>query len=284
MINWILSQCNGSYAFYNDTAPSAPYAMLPDQARGDFDALDYAVLSYEDRFLPVFKSPRIYPNGKGRLPKVGQSINILLMRDPFNLLASRYKSSLVSERKTSHFTALGSAQLYLSYAREYVGSSAFLGADAVPVSYNEWFYDKAYRQKLASQLSLPYSERGMNRVAHHGGGSSFQGTSCAASELQVFSRWAAFRDDPVFQSLFRNPDIVSFGLDHFYCAEQLRSWAKTLYTRGTAWRRMRDLAVIRCLAPAAFFFRDLPGARFAYHNILKRDTAIRHANDQAVFG
>lgn len=66
--------------------------------------------------------------------------------------------------------------------------------DIVPLCYDEWTADEAYRKAALTRLNLPGSDLSLGAVQRYGGGSSFQDAS-TASELQTDQRSGQMADD-----------------------------------------------------------------------------------------
>jgi hypothetical protein len=103
-------------------------------------------------------------------------------------------------------------KLWLEHAREFVGETSYL-RHRVPINYNQWVEHVGYRRKIASELELRFSDRGVNDVPRFGGGSSFDDSSFhgSAHEMSVTERWRQFIDDPVFRAHFRYPEIHEYA-------------------------------------------------------------------------
>jgi hypothetical protein len=106
-------------------------------------------------------------------------INILILREPRNLLASRIrKSSLIDHLAYPRASGPGMQrviELWKSHAREYLGWSDYL-QQKVCIHFDTWFSSREYRQCISGELGLDFSDRGFSQVSKSGGGSSFGGT------------------------------------------------------------------------------------------------------------
>lgn len=214
IINWILPQINGDFAYYNDVWPDEPYKGEPKQKRGDGSKIDMSLISFEDYNLQIFKSllaNKIYP-------KVHKRIVILIIRDPFNWYSSRLKSNM---SQPAHYSGLNIRQLYLQYCREYQGKSNYLGEKKVLISYNRWKEDKDYRKSISNQLGLNFTDEALNKVTGEGGGSSFDGMRIKGQQLQTNKRYINYLNNTKFLSLFVNSEIFEFAEDEFEIPEEL---------------------------------------------------------------
>ncbi|MEL6493066.1 MAG: hypothetical protein AAFQ95_24200 [Cyanobacteria bacterium J06621_3] len=97
-------------------------------------------------------------------------------------------------------------QMWLAYAKEFVGESTYLKRNRICVNYSQWCADTDYRRELSAQLEIPFSDAGLDKVSSFGGGSSFDGIglSSRAKSMSVTDRWRQVAEDPTFKQLFLN--------------------------------------------------------------------------------
>lgn len=113
---------------------------------------------------------------------------ILILRDPYNLTASRVKSGI---------------RLDMPMWKRHAKFSIKQKYDTVIIKYNNWVSSKKYRQEIAYQLDIPFVDK-IEYVPTYGGGSSFdklhyQGRG---SQMRVLERWQIIRD--VYPELFED--------------------------------------------------------------------------------
>ena len=105
------------------------------------------------------------------------------------------------------------------YARmlELVGNAP--GNGMVPVCYDRWFADEAYRAGILGQLGIPVTDNAIGDVQSYGGGSSFQKEAARAADLQTGERWRQMADDPDFRAFLgiaaREVDLMAQVEAHF---------------------------------------------------------------------
>ncbi len=227
IINWIIRQIDGSYCFLNCTEPKHnPYLStrplnsdgktyrtnLPDfdlekEQQGAFSQKDCLLYNHEDCFLGPFNSSVQKEEREQWTGFSGEKKDILILRDPFNLFASRIKAGLILGHHTEHGTKpispLTLKRLYKQHAREYLGKKKYL-KNTVRVNFNFWTTDEAYRRKLAAELDLDFSDTGFQEVSETAGGSSFDGTrlSGKAVKMDLGNRWKKYADRDEFWALF----------------------------------------------------------------------------------
>ena len=155
---------------------------------------------------------------------VGVSKNrydLLILRDPFNLFASRLKRD--DNNIKNRFSLRDPKQrqkvidLWKNHAREFLGDTNFLTNNKICVNYNSWFVDNEYKKKLAEQLYIPFTDKSMNEVVSVGGGSSFDNTELHnnASEMKVLERWKQYADDELFISIFQDRELIELYTKNF---------------------------------------------------------------------
>jgi hypothetical protein len=217
IINWVLAQWPGRTCFLNCAEPgSNPFrsarprtpelppwrALYEDfeigaERAGRFSRKDLLLHSYEDTFLGPFKKPEHELRHEEWVGRSRRRIDLLILRDPRNLFASRLASGygwLEDELV---------ARVWAQHAREFLGRRRNLTQERLPVSYNEWVTSPAYRQALAEALGLQFDDSAAHKVPAAAGGSSFDGTAYdgRAEEMPVLRRWHRFAGDERFNRM-----------------------------------------------------------------------------------
>ena len=216
IINWILSQLRGSWCFFNCVEAKADpiktarpmddgQRVRTNIERFDLDAghartaatAEHIVLSQEDAFLgPAFgaETMNCHRHAFGTPERLYE---ILILRDPFNLMASRRR---LSSPRISERTAM---RIWRQHAAAF---EQCVDADTgrVAVNYNRWVSSRRYRMEVAAMLKLEFCDATAQSVAPCAGGSSFDGIAFdgRANAMKVFDRWRSYADDPSFWRLF----------------------------------------------------------------------------------
>ena len=73
--------------------------------------------------------------------------------------------------------------------------------DIVPLCYDAWKEDDAYRKAALARLDLPGVDLSLGRVQRYGGGSSFQGQDAQTQDLGTSERATQMADDHEYQML-----------------------------------------------------------------------------------
>jgi hypothetical protein len=182
---------------------------LRNEARGQFAPKSLLMLTYEDEPINAICSERFEHFHDTYVGRSAERFDLLILRDPFNLLASQLKSNMSSLSDASAAEVLA---MWKSYAREFVGETNFLIHNKLCVSFNRWHVDAAYRQAIAEHLGLEFTDAGRERVKEYGGGSSFDGQAHdgKASQLKVLNRWELFDQVDEFWQLFRDDELLHY--------------------------------------------------------------------------
>jgi hypothetical protein len=77
--------------------------------------------------------------------------------------------------------------------------------------------NKDYRQKIAKQLDMNFTDAGIDNVSGCGGGSSFDGLKLdgKANQMDVNNRWKQFIDREEYRQLFSNKKLLEYSLKIF---------------------------------------------------------------------
>ncbi|MDY7012685.1 MAG: hypothetical protein SVX43_03635 [Cyanobacteriota bacterium] len=234
IINWIAKQQTGEVKHLNNLLPGRnPYRFLykhypteyfRQEACGNFSQKDCLIYSYENCKLPKVVTRGVEWKHDLYLGKSKERYDVLILRDPFNMIASAFHNHAKQIKKHnkivhSYFKEKGTmedldiVELWLSYAREYLGETQYLNQKKVPVNYNAWVLDANYRKDIAEQLKLEFSDRGLEDVREQGGGSSFEGRNLhgQATKMDVLNRWKIVADDPDYRRLLDNPALFEYS-------------------------------------------------------------------------
>lgn len=228
---WILAQASGRNCFLNcaegKTNPFATCRPLADgsparaswpefdfatEADGRFSAKDLLLHSYEDSFLAHALSDEFEAGHDAWVGPSRRRIDVVVVRDPYNLFASRRAAGCGLSRAVAR-------RMWMQHARCLLAPrwTRKPRPELVAVSYTRWVTCRDYRRALAERLGLPFSDAGIDRVADCAGGSSFDGLAFdgRAGDMPVLDRWRAYADDAEYLSLFddglRDLAVRAFG-------------------------------------------------------------------------
>lgn len=195
IIRWILSgypeSCHinnppydGNILTHLDNAWFYSYGQKTTYA-GNLDCLLY---NYED-FWPSRLSE--YENVLHEELKSERKRVVLVIRSPYNLLASRLKAQFPLPHPTE------AIKCWKEYAREFLRITTYF-TDPILISYDNWFTSSEYRAIISTQLGITPVDAFVNTVASpFGFGSSFDKYSFEgkAQQMKVLDRWSQIRED-----------------------------------------------------------------------------------------
>jgi len=129
----------------------------------------------------------------------GDTITVLLLRDPLNWLASRV-------RQPGRENPWGDVPLWNTFAKRWRDAAAH----EIQVLYPEWFRSPQYREHLARRLGVGAGGRGLDHVPAFGGGSSFDGMEFdgRGRAMNILGRWRDLLGRPEFAELLQSADFA----------------------------------------------------------------------------
>lgn len=222
ILQWLMAQLPGSYAFLNCTeGQHNPYATVRPmddgcfyrsnipgydfeaEAAGRFTPKDTLIFSHEDSFLRRACSDTFEQHHDDWIGPSAERGDILILRDPYNLFASRLRSP------TGLVPPKSAMRIWKQHAQQAVNGGGQLRHNPVIIAYNRWFRDENYRRHIAEQLGLDFTDAGRLEVAACNGGSSFDGMAYRhhADRMRVLRRWEHYMDDPEYMALFDEPTM-----------------------------------------------------------------------------
>lgn len=219
IINWIAANSAAPVCFLNNCRPNEnPFLMCSDDQRAELAPRDLLIYNYEDRQLNEVFRPDFFDQKTEWFGKSGGAVYVLILRDPFNNFASKYRWAINGTKWTPQMEWVTSElpALWKSYAKEFLGATDVMPAPKVFINYNRWFTDNQYRGELAARLNLTSAGKGLTEVAGWGPntwGDSFDNMNYEgrAHEMKVLERWRYFSDDQVFRGLFRDSELRSLS-------------------------------------------------------------------------
>ena len=243
IINWIAKQIEGQAVFINHVRPlenpfrnqyESQFKYGQDLLRRDWKFRDVnwwkqekegkfsfkngLIYSYEDQELEKIAHPSFERKHDMYLGKSAARFDVIVMRDPYNLIASRLQA------KPRNFSMLevysqrySLPKLWISYAKECLGETNMLKNNKLFINYNKWFQNLSYRQEIANQLNLTFSDDGLNDISESGRGSSFDGEiyTGKASKMDVMNRWKSYTDNSLYRNLLQTDDLQAYSAKLF---------------------------------------------------------------------
>ena len=237
VVNWIRNQLPGRHCFLNDCkigrnpfasavrtnsivrgwAGEHRYVNWERELRGRHARKGVLLYNYEDGDIRAHAEDVGDARETGWVGDSPRSSTLLVLRDPYNLFASRLKwfhgrGEPPTAERFEEFRIL-----WKLHAGEFLGITHWL-PDAVHVRYNDWFRSRAYRDELAGRIGFGNADRGVESIARWGPAlakrpATFDGLAYdgRAQEMKVLERWKEYEEDPFFRALFADEELVELS-------------------------------------------------------------------------
>lgn len=204
IINWLYNQLDGSVSFCNDlNFAQKPYTAPIRKSKISFKTKESTLItSFEDYSIETIKQNIS-----------SQAQVIIIIRDPFNLFASRFTKKMGDGDKFRQEEAyrLEIIKKYKGYLKEYLLNCNLennYSPNIIFITYNQWHFDKNYRDSICQKLGIVNKDIGKDEILNVGGGSSFDGLEFKASEIKVFKRWEVFQEKEDYRKIFRDKELL----------------------------------------------------------------------------
>jgi hypothetical protein len=183
-------------AFYNNCAQlNSRQFQLGLLTRADFD------LARRRQPVTIFGIEDCRLRNAKRTPTGTDIVNVLVLRDPLNNIASRLEGA--KARPEVFRTDQTYLDLIASYCAEYVGMTDLLD-DKVVVNFNRFVAERTYRDLIAAELGVDNRDV-LGEASDYGGSSSFTPGSGPSTTEELSTRFRKHRlpDDMIDQLLDR---------------------------------------------------------------------------------
>jgi len=221
--NWLMSQFRDGYGLYlNDRELFGdPLVVRYYDVWGDFCSVplskirevekDVVIVGMEDKHMTHIVSRDVFPGAfREKLGPITAEYSVLLIRDPFNLFASR-KRWVETRGRWLGRNAMD-VELWKEHAREYLGLTNHLPAKPIRLCYNFWYLSEAYRRAICSLLGIEgFSDDAFTAMSLVGNntwdGVKYRGKT---SLMPVLSRWKHYKLNREYMSLF-DGEVLEFA-------------------------------------------------------------------------
>lgn len=157
---------------------------------------------------------------------------LLILRDPFNNLASKRQANPERDRASLQ----NEADIWKTHAREYLRETQHLPG-CVTVNYNAWFSNPGVREQLSTRLQLdraansPQALRALQEVPGTGQSQfdrrNFHGR---AQSMPILDRWRTKLNDPVYCDVCSDEELWYYS-DRIFGPETFRELSGILRKR-----------------------------------------------------
>lgn len=171
--------------------------------------LEAKIVSFEDYNVKDFFS--IYENSLNKEPHK----NIFIVRDAYNLFASRNKKAEDITHKRLKVTP-DFVNIWKMFVKEAFKETNFTD-NKIVINFNEWASNDQYRKMVSKYLELPEDKDNTNIMTHDGNGSSFDGLKYKNNPgaMKVLDRWKYFKDNKKFMSIFEDKELIELNKKYF---------------------------------------------------------------------
>ena len=161
---------------------------------------EYLVYNYEDETISEIFNKNRNENIIGTSDK---KFDVLILRDPYNLFASRIKRGSVKLGHKTTEQQLILRKLWIECANEALNKTNNLTQNKTVILFNKWFVDEDYRKELAEKFGLKYNDKTLNTVSKVGAGSSFNGFNYQnrAKDMKVLERYKELNNEGTYSEL-----------------------------------------------------------------------------------
>ncbi len=145
---------------------------------------DYLLCSTENRSFEQFLKLEQFITSKfGKSEKI---INIIILRDPVNALASyiRWKKLFKIDFNEARQISQRYLKQWLNHAKTIIYKNDEM--QIVPIIYNKWILDQDYRDEICDSLGLINRDKNIDYISDAGQGSSFEQRNIDISRKQDF--------------------------------------------------------------------------------------------------
>lgn len=186
--NWFIQQLDCPYLYVN--CINEPYRQLVHIDNNP----QRIICTIEDERRPLLN---FIPDGQWGFSSKSQ--DILVLRDPYNFLASRIRSFDVFPKNIQDMQSGETINKWKEHAKEFLRITRKL-ENVILVNYNQWVKNNSYRTDLAEQLKIKFTDRGFDEVANFGFGSSFDKLQYKqqAKKMRVLERYKQYLHDKLF--------------------------------------------------------------------------------------
>lgn len=226
VIGWIRGQHPDYGCHLNHCPPGKnPYqylyrhykkADLAAAAQGHFKKQSLLIISYENQPLSAVSSQQFERFHDVYVGRSQEQYDAIVLRDPFNLLASQLKSNMcvfpTEGRSAIEWTTADVIRMWIAYAKEFVGETRILPYPKIPINFNQWHTSIDYRRALMQRLGMTFTDAGRDNVRNYGGGSSFDGQTMnrQGSRMDVLGRWHQFHSEEIFWQVFNDDELLHY--------------------------------------------------------------------------
>ena len=181
--------------------------IIPD----DKSKVDTMIVSYEDLDINN-KDINFNFFSKEKFKNLKNVYFISIIRDPFNMFASRYRlGNYYKFLKNEIIKKPNKVSLmWKGYARRHILIEGFDSINKnISINYNNFISSKKYRREISSFTGCDYVEKDLFKMTTEGRGSSFNENNINVDNL--LKRWEEYRNDKYYMNIFKDKEIIDLS-------------------------------------------------------------------------
>lgn len=234
IINWLGHQNSGKRVYFlNNIEPKTnPFitgwhkdggerlifnnfrVLRSQEIKGHFLRKDCLIYNYEDCFLEDITNKEFEQNREKWVGSSAKKYDVLILRDPFNMFASRVARSKYDKTMLIDLDYL--RKLWKQYAKEFLGKTNIL-KQKITFNFNLWVLSKEYRINIAKELRLAFSDNGLYETTPMGGGSSFEYRLKfnPSERLKTLERYKVLKADKRYRNILKDEELINLSREIF---------------------------------------------------------------------
>lgn len=184
------------------------------ESTGKLSYKDCLIYSYEDKDLLDICNIQHTDFINKCIGASKQHYNIMILRDPFNLLASRLQREYGGGRNSISVIHHMSYFIYIykQYIKEFIGLTHIIPNNKILINFNQWISDIKYRSQICNLLNIKFTDQNFQYVPKVGGGSSFNRSQRYINDhTTLLSRYEKFVHDPSMLLLKKDEELMQMA-------------------------------------------------------------------------
>jgi len=212
VIGWLVHKFDGGVVHKNNIIfnPKKKMFRPTEQPRRYKKAkpVEAQITSFED-----YDIEKYFGEYEKHLPDIPHT-NVFIVRDPFNLFASREKKAQEANHRRLKVDQ-NVVRLWKLACREAFGETN-LTNNKVVVNFNDWVTSREYRDNVSLELNLSVDNDNVGVMSKDGNGSSFDKFKYRNNpqEMKLLERWKHFENNAAFLALF-DEELIEMSDTYF---------------------------------------------------------------------
>jgi len=212
--------------FYSKPRSFSMLSKYEDTVDKNWDCL---LLSFENWYVNCISNSVFAKKHNAWYGQTEQVDNVLVLRDPFNCLASLLSGDSTWPIPLENIV-MNFIDLWKNHAREFLGQTEYF-SNLTTINFNSWHINSGYRMNLMKKLGTKIDNSSFQYIPEFGKGSSFTGyrKQGRASELRLQDRWRTCQDLAEFRLLTQDQELLDMANSIFNLTvyTDLQNWIRS---------------------------------------------------------